>query len=82
MKRLSIILLLISSFSLSIFAHEGHIHKAPWEACEKKQKEDNCSYVNGDNDLFRGSCQYFSNKLMCVRNKPIIKATNTVTKNF
>ena len=80
MKKLSIILFVLVSFNLSVFAHAGHSHKAPWDACKDKQKESICSYQNGEHDLFQGTCQYFSDSLMCVRNKPIIKATSSESK--
>ncbi|AWB58691.1 hypothetical protein [Colwellia sp. Arc7-D] len=65
-------LMLLSSFVAS--AHDSHTHSAPWQACESKQKSAQCSYTNGENDLFKGSCQMFSETLMCVRNQPIIHA--------
>jgi hypothetical protein len=55
-------------------AHDSHTHTAPWEACEEKKKSEQCSFTNGDGDLFKGSCQLFSEALMCVRNQPIIHA--------
>ena len=74
MKKLSKLILFIISLNFTLYAHEGHGHKAQWEACDKKQKEDTCSYTNGEHDLFQGTCQYFNEALMCVRNKPIVKA--------
>jgi hypothetical protein len=61
-------LLYISSAS----AHDSHTHTAPWEACEHMKKSKQCAYINGDGDLFQGTCQLFSDVLMCVRNQPII----------
>ena len=66
-------IMLISS-TLTVCAHDSHTHTAPWQACEQKQKTEQCAYTNGDEDLFKGSCQLFSDKLMCVRNEPIIHA--------
>ena len=60
-------------FSVTLYAHSGHVHKAPWEACDEKEKEDICSYTVNDIDLYRGTCQYFNTVFRCVRNKPIIK---------
>jgi hypothetical protein len=71
-------LMLVSSFFAS--AHDSHTHSAPWQACESKQKSAQCSYTNGENDLFKGSCQMFSETLMCVRNQPIIHADAQVKK--
>ena len=69
--------------SLSVlFAHDGHTHNAPWEACENIKLSDDCSYENKNEDLFVGTCQEFSKKLMCVRNKPIIKKVVSTEKNL
>lgn len=64
--------------SVTAYAHNGHIHEAPWHACEAKQLSNACAYKNGEGDLFKGSCQSFSGSLMCVRNQPIIKAGSTI----
>ena len=53
-------------------AHYSHTHTAPWQACENMHKTEQCSYTNGDGDLFKGTCQLFDEVLMCVRNQPII----------
>ncbi|MBU2869654.1 hypothetical protein [Colwellia sp. E2M01] len=60
--------------NFTAFAHDSHTHSAPWQACETKNKAAQCSYENGNGDLFRGSCQVFSESLMCVRNQPIVYA--------
>ena len=67
---IAVSLMLLSTFVAS--AHDSHTHSAPWQACESKKKSAQCSYTNGENDLFKGSCQMFSETLMCVRNEPII----------
>ena len=76
------LLIALSAMVLSTTAdaHDGHVHKAPWQACETKQLSNACSYENGNGDLFRGSCQLFTGTLMCVRNQPIVKA-GTETKS-
>lgn len=71
-------MMLLGSFFAN--AHDSHTHSAPWQACESKQKSAQCSYTNGENDLFKGSCQLFSETLMCVRNQPIIHADAQVKK--
>jgi hypothetical protein len=68
-------------FSVStVNAHESHTHTALWQACEDKQKAEICSYTNGDGDLFKGTCQLFSETLMCVRNQPIIPVEDLAKK--
>lgn len=59
--------------SLTVNAHEL-IHEAPWDACESAEKSQECSYSNEEGDLYRGTCQIFSEALMCVRNQPILYA--------
>ena len=63
-----------------VLAHKGHSHKAPWEACLGTQKDQACEYKNANKDLFKGTCQVFSERLMCVRNSPIIKAETIMNK--
>jgi len=71
--------LIATLFSInSVSANDSHMHTAPWEACENMQKSRQCSYINGDDDLFQGTCQLFSNVLMCVRNQPIIHIKHLV----
>ena len=71
-----IIVLSALLFNVSVVnAHDSHTHKAPWQACEQKQKAQQCSYNNGVGDLFIGTCQSFQKQLTCVRNKPIIYAS-------
>jgi len=65
-------LLTILACTSSASAHDSHTHQAPWQACAEKQIKEACSYTNGDEDLFKGSCQLFNEALMCVRNEPII----------
>jgi hypothetical protein len=70
------VILLLSISKVS--AHDSHTHTAPWQACESLQKTDQCSYTNGDGDLFKGTCQLFNEVLMCVRNQPIIHVKDLV----
>lgn len=82
--NLLMIMTLVMFLSISLAnAHDSHSHQAPWQACADKQKSQDCSYKNGAGDLFKGSCQLFSEALLCVRNKPIIYAIKPVemTKN-
>ncbi|WP_372656303.1 hypothetical protein [Halobacteriovorax sp.] len=67
---LTFLLLLSSDFAL---AHAGVQAGAPWVACELKKKSDSCEYRDHHLDVYRGTCQESGNKLLCVRNKPIIK---------
>lgn len=65
-------------FALNVSPHDSHTHKAPWVACEEKNKAAECSYKNGTGDFFKGSCQSFQEILMCVRSEPIIYAKDLV----
>jgi hypothetical protein len=71
-KLLAVVLISLFLSVFSVSAHDSHVHTAPWQACEEKKKSEQCSYTNGEHDLFKGSCQLFSEVLMCVRNQPII----------
>jgi len=76
----TVVLTTVLSSIMTVSAHDSHNHKAPWQACEEKKKLERCSYTNGDDDLFKGSCQLFSEVLMCVRNQPIIHAEDVAKK--
>lgn len=83
-KRALLTFGMVSTFivsSLSVLAHSGHTHKAPWEACFDAEKDQACEYKNGNKDIFKGTCQLFSERLMCVRNQPIIKAESALNKS-
>ena len=73
-KLFFVALMVLASGFFTVKAHDSHTHTAPWQACEQKQKTEQCAYTNGAEDLFKGSCQLFSDKLLCVRNEPIIHA--------
>lgn len=77
MNIYNLVAIVLTTVFLSVFtvsAHDSHTHTAPWQACEEKNKSEQCSYTNGDDDLFKGSCQLFNEVLRCVRNQPIIHA--------
>lgn len=61
------------------YAHENH-NEAPWAACEAQQQNSSCEFSDGHGDLYRGSCQVFSDSLMCVRNQPIVRADAPASK--
>lgn len=63
------------------FAHEGHGSKEPWDACATTKIHDQCSFSNADGDIYQGTCKKFNDALMCVRNRPIIRAKK-VNKNI
>lgn len=77
---ISVVLTVIFLSTFTVSAHDSHTHTAPWQACEDKKKSEQCAYKNGDDDLFKGSCQLFSEVLMCVRNQPIIHAVDLTKK--
>ncbi|MBU2919070.1 hypothetical protein KO505_14050 [Psychrosphaera sp. F3M07] len=78
--KLAIVLIALLSNISVVNAHDSHTHKAPWQACEQKQKAQQCAYHNGVGDLFIGTCQSFKQQLTCVRNKPIVYASELATK--
>ena len=63
-------------------AHNGHGDELPWLACVEHVKNAPCEYSNSHGDLYRGHCKLFSGALMCIRNKPIIRAGDARLKPF
>ena len=63
----------ISLLSMLVKAHDAHLSAEPWAACDSKEKSEVCSFTNSADDLYRGTCQSASGRLICVRNKPIVK---------
>lgn len=62
------------------YAHSGSTTKAAWEACENKAKSESCKYTGVHNGIYKGTCQSFSEKMMCVRNQPIITKEEVSSK--
>ncbi|ASJ73021.1 hypothetical protein IMCC3135_14680 [Granulosicoccus antarcticus IMCC3135] len=56
-----------------VFAHSSIINNKAWEVCEKQVRSDSCEYTDNHEDIYRGTCQLMSEKLLCVRNQPIVK---------
>lgn len=81
-KKLTIhcTVLVLSSWALQGHAHQGSHDDAPIVACKEKKLTSVCEYNNHAGDIYRGTCRSFSDTLMCVRNKPIIKAKKAETK--
>ncbi|MBO1254726.1 hypothetical protein J3L16_03375 [Alteromonas sp. 5E99-2] len=55
-------------------AHNGHGDELPWQACSTSEKNTPCEYTNSHGDIYQGNCKLFGEALMCVRNKPIVRA--------
>lgn len=55
-------------------AHNGHGDELPWQACSASEKNTPCEYTNSHGDIYQGNCKLFGDALMCVRNKPIVRA--------
>lgn len=74
MKIFNVIKALTTGFllatSCSALSHAGHGSNAPWEACEEKAINEDCSYISHDKKA-TGTCQAMNKVLMCVRNKPL-----------
>ena len=83
MKISNVIKALIASFllatSYSALSHAGHGSSAPWEACEEKAINEDCSYKSHDKKA-TGTCQAMNKVLMCVRNKPLETLINKATQ--
>ena len=68
---LSSVTLLAMACSTTVLAHSGHIHNEAFEACETKTKGEACSYLVANTLRYKGSCQVFNLKTLCVRSEPI-----------
>lgn len=64
-------MLLLTTF---VYAHDGHLSDKPWAACDDSELGDQCSYTSEVGDGYHGTCRAVSEHLICVRNKPIVKA--------
>lgn len=69
-RLLAAVVLLISG---PLWAHQGHTHQAAVAACQERQRSESCRYEQAGK-LYIGSCQPVSDSLMCVRNKPLVRA--------
>ena len=58
------------STSFIASSHAGHGSTAPWQACEKKEQHQHCTYTTQHKRAL-GTCQTMNNVLMCVRNTPL-----------
>lgn len=58
-------------YSTASFSHAGHGTHQPWHACENKSLNEQCQYEQAKKQ-YKGSCQAVNEKLICVRNQPII----------
>ena len=56
---------------LSVTAHEL-MFEEPYAACESASRSESCAFTNSQGELHRGTCQDFADRLMCVRNQPIV----------
>lgn len=68
---LSSVTLLAMACTTTVLAHSGHIHNEAFEACETKTKGEACSYLVANTQRYKGSCQVFNLKTLCVRSEPI-----------
>lgn len=62
---------LVALCSSLAFAHEGHFTNVAWAACAQESLGDACSFEDGAQNLYRGSCRSMSGALVCVRNRPL-----------
>ncbi len=62
-------------------AHSAIINNKAWEVCENHAKSDSCEYTDNHENIYRGTCQLMSEKLLCVRNQPIEKGNLGAAKH-
>ncbi len=66
--RAAVLVALCSSLA---FAHEGHFTNVAWAACAQASLGQACSFEDGAQNLYRGSCRSMSGALVCVRHRPL-----------
>lgn len=54
-------------------AHSTIINNQAWQVCEARERSDACEYTDNHENIYRGTCQLMSEKLLCVRNQPIVE---------
>jgi len=54
-----------------VFAHQGHAHPAPWDACHEQVLDDACQWSDAKGAKYIGTCRSMQGALVCVRNQPI-----------
>ena len=54
--------------------HAGHTQREPWDVCAPLTLGAPCAWQDAQHDLHRGTCRDVAHALMCVRNKPIVRA--------
>lgn len=67
------------TLSHSVWPHTADVNQVAWQACESKPVSQQCEFKNADHDVYRGTCQLMSDAMMCVRNQPIERHTETKT---
>lgn len=55
-------------------AHAGHTQREPWDVCAPLTLGAPCAWQDAQHDLHQGTCRDVAHALMCVRNKPIVRA--------
>ncbi len=68
-------MLLVLMAAPTAMAHQGHTNSAPWEACHEHSLGDLCAWNDTEGSLYQGTCRDVGKSLLCIRNKPIQKAS-------
>lgn len=69
------IVALLTLWGGQIWAHAGHTTPAPWAACAHSALGDSCQWDNEASEVYRGTCRAVGDGLVCVRNRPIERAS-------
>ena len=64
------------ALSSAALAHGGNATSVAWDVCTGESVGTRCEFTDHHGDLHRGSCRAFDGQRMCVRNKPIISASD------
>ena len=55
-------------------AHDAHGTGRAWEACAQNALGDRCAWRDATEDLYQGTCRSMGGALVCVRDRPIVRA--------
>jgi hypothetical protein len=61
--------------ALTADAHEGHTDRAPWDACATSALGATCGWETAHHEQHQGTCRQIGGAQMCVRNKPVLRAS-------
>lgn len=65
---------LVVLWAQSAVAHQGHTSTLAWDACTTHTLGEVCEFETDHQEIHIGTCRSMSGELLCVRNRPIVRA--------